>query len=99
MALMPPAARTTSASRIVTGLCRSVAPRENILSGIYAPGSRLILGATVTGISIGDMRDIYETRLVLEDHAIRAAVAGISPHRAAPQRSRHALNALPLPRR
>ena len=86
--------------------------RENILSGTYAPGSRLILsrlaqehdvsfipvrealqrleaermvaiepnrGATVTGISIEDMRDIYETRLVLEDHAIRAAVAGNSP--------------------
>jgi DNA-binding GntR family transcriptional regulator len=36
-------------------------------------------GATVTGISIEDMRDIYETRLVLEGHAIRAAVAAISP--------------------
>jgi DNA-binding GntR family transcriptional regulator len=31
-------------------------------------------GATVTEISVADMRDIYETRLVLEDHAIRAAV-------------------------
>ncbi len=86
--------------------------RENILSGAYAPGSRLILsrlaaehevsfipvrealqrleaermvsiepnrGATVTAISIEDMRDIYETRLVLEESAIRAAVARISP--------------------
>jgi DNA-binding GntR family transcriptional regulator len=31
-------------------------------------------GATVTELSIADMRDIYETRLVLEDHAIRAAI-------------------------
>jgi DNA-binding GntR family transcriptional regulator len=36
-------------------------------------------GATVTEISIDDMRDIYETRLVLEDHAIRSAVSRISP--------------------
>lgn len=36
-------------------------------------------GATVTEISIADMTDIYETRLVLEDHAIRQAVAGITP--------------------
>lgn len=86
--------------------------RENILSGTYAPGSRLILsrlatehdvsfipvrealqrleaermvriepnrGATVTEISIEDMTDIYETRLVLENHAIRAAVPRITP--------------------
>ncbi|MGD9736116.1 MAG: GntR family transcriptional regulator [Solirubrobacterales bacterium] len=86
--------------------------REKILSGAYAPGSRLILnrlaqehhvslipvrealqrleaertvriepnrGATVSEISVDDMRDIYETRLVLEDHAIRAAVSRISP--------------------
>ena len=36
-------------------------------------------GATVTEISIADMTDIYETRLVLEDHAIRQAVARITP--------------------
>jgi DNA-binding GntR family transcriptional regulator len=36
-------------------------------------------GATVTEISIEDMTDIYETRLVLEDHAIRLAVAKITP--------------------
>jgi len=36
-------------------------------------------GATVTEISIEDMTDIYETRLVLEDHAIRQAVAKITP--------------------
>jgi DNA-binding GntR family transcriptional regulator len=30
-------------------------------------------GATVTDLSIADMRDLYETRLVLEEHAIRAA--------------------------
>lgn len=36
-------------------------------------------GATVTEISIADMTDIYETRLVLEDHAIRQAVAKITP--------------------
>ena len=84
--------------------------REKILSGVYAPGSRLILsrlanehemsfipvrealqrlegermvrsernrGATVTELSIDDMRDIYETRLILEDAAIRAATAAI----------------------
>jgi DNA-binding GntR family transcriptional regulator len=84
--------------------------REKILSGVYAPGSRLILsrlanehemsfipvrealqrlegermvrsernrGATVTELSIDDMRDIYETRLILEDAAIRAATASI----------------------
>jgi DNA-binding GntR family transcriptional regulator len=33
----------------------------------------------VTEISIEDMTDIYETRLVLEDHAIRSAVSRISP--------------------
>jgi DNA-binding GntR family transcriptional regulator len=81
--------------------------REKILSGAYAPGSRLILarlaqelgmsfipvrealqrleaerlvrstrnrGARVTQLSIEDMRDIYETRLVLEEHALRVAV-------------------------
>ncbi|HEX3238985.1 MAG TPA: GntR family transcriptional regulator [Solirubrobacterales bacterium] len=86
--------------------------RENILSGSYPPGSRLILarlarehevsfipvrealqrleaerlvriernrGATVTEISIPDMKDIYETRLLLEQSAIRSAVASISP--------------------
>jgi DNA-binding GntR family transcriptional regulator len=31
-------------------------------------------GATVAELSIADMRDIYETRLVLEEHAIRAAI-------------------------
>jgi DNA-binding GntR family transcriptional regulator len=31
-------------------------------------------GATVTELSMADMRDIYETRLVLEDRAIRAAM-------------------------
>lgn len=36
-------------------------------------------GATVTEISIEDMTDIYETRLVLEDHAIRQAVAKMTP--------------------
>ncbi|MBS1845644.1 MAG: GntR family transcriptional regulator [Actinobacteria bacterium] len=36
-------------------------------------------GATVTEISIADMTDIYETRLVLEEHAIRQAVAHITP--------------------
>lgn len=99
--------------------------RENILSGAYAPGSRLILsrlaqehdvsfipvrealqrleaermiriepnrGATVTEISIADMTDIYETRLVLEDHAIRAAVSRISP--AEMRRSESALKAM-----
>lgn len=88
--------------------------RENILSGAYPPGSRLILsrlahdlevsfipvrealqrleserlvriepnrGATVTEISIPDMKDIYETRLVLEQSAIRSAVERISPAR------------------
>jgi DNA-binding GntR family transcriptional regulator len=81
--------------------------RERILSGQYAPGSRLILtrlsrehglslipirealqrleaerlvvtepnrGARVAEISIADMRDIYETRVVLEQHAIREAI-------------------------
>jgi DNA-binding GntR family transcriptional regulator len=81
--------------------------RERILSGSYAPGSRLVLarlaeehgvsfipvrealqrleserlvrfelhrGARVTEISIADMRDIYETRVVLEQHAIRTAI-------------------------
>ncbi len=84
--------------------------REKILSGVYPPGSRLILsrlanehqmsfipvrealqrlegermvrsernrGATVTELSIDDMRDIYETRLILEDAAIRAATSRI----------------------
>lgn len=84
--------------------------REKILSGVYPPGSRLILsrlanehqmsfipvrealqrlegermvrsernrGATVTELSIADMRDIYETRLILEETAIRAATARI----------------------
>lgn len=36
-------------------------------------------GATVTELSIPDMKDIYETRLLLEQSAIRAAVARISP--------------------
>jgi DNA-binding GntR family transcriptional regulator len=31
-------------------------------------------GATVTELSMADMRDIYETRLVLEDRALRAAM-------------------------
>jgi GntR family carbon starvation induced transcriptional regulator len=84
--------------------------REKILSGVYPPGSRLILsrlanehqmsfipvrealqrlegermvrsernrGATVTELSIADMRDIYETRLILEEAAIRAATSRI----------------------
>lgn len=36
-------------------------------------------GATVTEISIDDMADIYETRLVLEAYALSSAVARISP--------------------
>ncbi len=84
--------------------------RERILSGDYAPGSRLVLarlskehgvsfipirealrrleaerlvvtetnrGARVAEISIADMRDIYETRVVLEQHAIREALPRI----------------------
>jgi GntR family transcriptional regulator, carbon starvation induced regulator len=86
--------------------------RENILSGTYAPGSRLVLsrlahelgmsfipvrealqrleserlvrssrnrGARVAPLSIEDMRDIYETRLVLEDHALRTAMQRLDP--------------------
>lgn len=32
-------------------------------------------GARVAELSLADMRDIYETRLVLEEHALRAAIA------------------------
>jgi DNA-binding GntR family transcriptional regulator len=99
--------------------------REKILSGVYPPGSRLILsrlaaehemsfipvrealqrlegermvrsernrGATVTELSIADMRDIYGTRLVLEDAAIRAATAQLeAPHL---ERARRALTGM-----
>jgi DNA-binding GntR family transcriptional regulator len=41
-------------------------------------------GATVTELSIADMRDIYETRLVLEDHAIRAAIPRLDAARIKP---------------
>jgi DNA-binding GntR family transcriptional regulator len=96
--------------------------RERILSGQYAPGSRLILtrlseehgvsfipirealqrleaerlvvtetnrGARVAEISIADMRDIYETRVVLEQHAIREAIPRIDADALA--RANHAL--------
>jgi DNA-binding GntR family transcriptional regulator len=36
------------------------------------------VGARVAEISIADMRDIYETRMVLEQHAIRLAVPRLS---------------------
>ena len=100
---------TQSKTSIVDRLEDSL--RERILSGAYAPGSRLVLarlaeehgvsfipvrealhrleperlvqferhrGARVAEISIADMRDIYETRVVLEQHAIRAAIPVIS---------------------
>lgn len=100
---------TESKTSIVDRLEDSL--RERILSGVYAPGSRLVLarlaeehgvsfipvrealhrleperlvqferhrGARVADISIADMRDIYETRVVLERHAIRAAIPIIS---------------------
>src|SRR5688572_16986824 len=35
-------------------------------------------GARVAEISIADMRDIYETRVVLEQHAIRTAMPHLS---------------------
>jgi DNA-binding GntR family transcriptional regulator len=96
--------------------------REKILSGVYPPGSRLILsrlanehemsfipvrealqrlegermvrsernrGATVTELSIADMSDIYETRLVLESAAIRAATLRLDA--AQLERAEHAL--------
>jgi GntR family transcriptional regulator, carbon starvation induced regulator len=49
-------------------------------------------GATVTELSIEDMRDIYETRLVLEEHALRAAIALGEPEQM--ERSRSALKAM-----
>jgi DNA-binding GntR family transcriptional regulator len=96
--------------------------RERILSGQYAPGSRLILkrlsqehglsfipireamqrleaerlvvtetnrGARVAEISIADMRDIYETRVVIEQHAIREAIPRMGAD--ALDRANHAL--------
>jgi DNA-binding GntR family transcriptional regulator len=36
-------------------------------------------GAWVAEISIADMRDIYETRVVLESHAIRMSIPRLSP--------------------
>lgn len=99
--------------------------QEKILSGAYAPGSRLILsrladehrmsfipvrealqrleaermvrwehnrGATVTELSIADMHDIYETRLVLEAAAVRAATPRLSPVDL--DVARHALNGM-----
>jgi DNA-binding GntR family transcriptional regulator len=91
-----------------------VALRERILSGEYAPGSRLILGrlaqehdvsfipvrealrrlegerlvvlepnrgATVAPVSVADMRDVYETRVVLERHALRSAFPNLDEKR------------------
>jgi GntR family transcriptional regulator, carbon starvation induced regulator len=85
--------------------------REAILSGVYAPASRLLAttiaddngvssipvrealrrleterlvtvelnrGATVAPISVEDMLDIYETRIVLECHALRRAYPELS---------------------
>jgi DNA-binding GntR family transcriptional regulator len=85
--------------------------RERILSGAYAPGSRLILnrlatehevsfipirealqrleserlvqiepnrGARVAEISISDMRDIYETRVAVERHAVSRAMSQLT---------------------
>ena len=52
---------------------RSTASSRNALFN-----SSGIAGARVAEISIADMRDIYETRVVLEQHAIRAAIPVIS---------------------
>jgi DNA-binding GntR family transcriptional regulator len=40
-------------------------------------------GARVAEISIADMRDIYETRIVLENHAIRMSIPRFSPQQLA----------------
>jgi DNA-binding GntR family transcriptional regulator len=60
-------------------------------------GERLIRtetnrGAWVAEISIADMRDIYETRVVLEQHAIRTAVPRLSKSELA--RARQALEGM-----
>jgi DNA-binding GntR family transcriptional regulator len=102
------AASSDGAARAASSVDRvQAAVREKILSGVYPPGSRLILsrlaaehgvsfipireglqrleserlvetepnrGARVAEISIADMRDIYETRVVLEQHAVRTAI-------------------------
>jgi DNA-binding GntR family transcriptional regulator len=102
------AASSDGAARAASSVDRvQAAVRERILSGVYPPGSRLILsrlaaehgvsfipireglqrleserlvetepnrGARVAEISIADMRDIYETRVVLEQHAVRTAI-------------------------
>ena len=49
-------------------------------------------GATVTELSIADMHDIYETRLVLEAAAVRAATPRLSPVDL--DVARHALNGM-----
>jgi DNA-binding GntR family transcriptional regulator len=109
---IPGALGAVPSSDGATGAASSVdrvqqAVREKILSGVYPPGSRLVLsrlaaehgvsfipireglhrleserlvemqpnrGARVAEISIADMRDIYETRVVLEQHAVRTAI-------------------------
>jgi DNA-binding GntR family transcriptional regulator len=104
----PGAAPSSDGARAASSVDRvQEAVREKILSGVYPPGSRLILsrlaaehgvsfipireglqrleserlvetepnrGARVAEISIADMRDIYETRVVLEQHAVRTAI-------------------------